>query len=69
MLTSMASAVVDMPIVYRQIRDSAVFYRLAGVSVLVLVIGLSVVKLGQSESHSIQRLALETIERLRPHAQ
>ena len=68
-LTSMASAVVDMPIVYRQIRDSAVFYRLAGVSVLVLVIGLSVMTLGQSESHTIQRLALETIRRLRPPAQ
>jgi uncharacterized membrane protein (DUF4010 family) len=68
-LTSMASAVVDMPIVYRQIRDSVVFYRLAGVSVLVLVIGLSVMTLGQSESHAIQRLALETIQRLRPPAQ
>jgi uncharacterized membrane protein (DUF4010 family) len=68
-LTSMASAVVDMPIVYRQIRDSAVFYRLAGVSVLVLVIGLSVMTLGQSESHAIQHLALETLQNLRPPAQ
>jgi uncharacterized membrane protein (DUF4010 family) len=68
-LTSMASAMVDMPIVYRQIRDSAVFYRLAGVSVLVLVIGLSVMTLGQSESHAIQRLALETLQNLRPPAQ
>jgi len=68
-LTSMASAVVDLPIVYRQIRNNAVFYRLAGVSVLVLVIGLSVMTLGQSESHAIQHFALQTIETLRPAAQ
>ena len=68
-LTSMASAAVDMPIVYRQIRDSHVFYRLAGVSALVLVVGLSVMTLGQSESHAIQRLALETFHSLRPPAQ
>ncbi len=68
-LTSMASAVVDMPIVYRQIRDNAVFYRLAGVSVLVLIIGLGVMTLGQSESHEIQRLTLQTIQSLRAPAQ
>ncbi|MGB8682025.1 MAG: MgtC/SapB family protein [Candidatus Binatus sp.] len=68
-LTSMASAVVDMPIVYRQIRDNAVFYRLAGVSVLVLIVGLGVMTLGQSESHEIQRLTLQTIQSLRAPAQ
>jgi hypothetical protein len=37
---------VSMPIVYRQIRDKTVSYRLAGVSVLVLVVGLGVMTLG-----------------------
>ena len=40
-LTSMASAIVDMPIVYRQMRDNAVFYRLATVSALVLIVALA----------------------------
>jgi uncharacterized membrane protein (DUF4010 family) len=64
-LTSMASAVVDMPIVYRQIRDSAVFDRLAAVSALVLIVGLGVMTLGQTESHAIERLALLTLHSLR----
>jgi uncharacterized membrane protein (DUF4010 family) len=50
-LTSMASALVDMPIVYRQIRAKAVSYRLAAVSMLVLVVGLGVMALGRSEGH------------------
>jgi uncharacterized membrane protein (DUF4010 family) len=68
-LTSMASASVDVPIVYRQIRDKTVSCRLAGVSVLVLVVGLGVMTLGQSESHAIQRLALRAIHALPPPAQ
>jgi uncharacterized membrane protein (DUF4010 family) len=39
-LTSMASASVDVPIIYRQIRDKNVSCWLAGVSVLVLAVGL-----------------------------
>ncbi|MGH7934846.1 MAG: MgtC/SapB family protein [Candidatus Binataceae bacterium] len=68
-LTSMASAVIDMPIVYRQIRDNAVFYRLATVSALVLIVGLGTMALGQAESHAIQRLALRTLQTLRPPGQ
>jgi uncharacterized membrane protein (DUF4010 family) len=68
-LTSMASTIVDMPIVYGQIRDKTVSYRLAGVSVLVLAVGLSVMTLGQSESHAIQRFMLRTVQVLRPPGQ
>jgi uncharacterized membrane protein (DUF4010 family) len=68
-LTSMASAIVDVPIVYRQIRDKTVSYRLAGVALLVLVMGLGVMRLGQSESHAIQHLALRTVHALRPPEQ
>jgi uncharacterized membrane protein (DUF4010 family) len=64
-LTSMASAVVDMPIVYRQIRNKTVSYRLAGVSALVLIVGLAAMTLGRSETDAIQRLALRTVHTLR----
>jgi uncharacterized membrane protein (DUF4010 family) len=64
-LTSIASVIVDMPIVYRQIRDKTVSYRLAGLSMLVLMVGLGVMTWGQSESHAIQRLALRTVHTLR----
>ncbi len=68
-LASMASAFVDLPIVYQQIRDKAVSYRLASVSVVVLVVGLSVMTLAQSENNAIQHLALRTIQTLQQSTQ
>jgi uncharacterized membrane protein (DUF4010 family) len=68
-LTSMASTIVDLPIVHRQIRDKTVSHRLAAVSVLILLVGLGVMMLGQSESHAIQRLALRTVNTLRSPGQ
>jgi uncharacterized membrane protein (DUF4010 family) len=65
-LTSIASAIVDTPIVYRQIRDKTVSCRLAGISLLLLVVGLGFVRLGQSESHAIQRLACRIVHDLQP---
>jgi uncharacterized membrane protein (DUF4010 family) len=58
-LTSMASAFVDMPIIYRRIRDRGVFYRLAAVSALVLMLGLGLTALSQSESRAIKRVLSE----------
>jgi uncharacterized membrane protein (DUF4010 family) len=58
-LTSMASAFVDMPIIYQRIRDRGVFYRLAAVSALVLVLGLGLTALSQSESRAIKRVLSE----------
>jgi uncharacterized membrane protein (DUF4010 family) len=60
-LTSMASVIVDMPIVYRQIRDKTLSSRLAVVSAVVLVAGLSLMTFGQSERNAIERLALRTV--------
>jgi len=68
-LTSMTSASINLPIVYRQIGDKAVSYRLAGASLLVLAMGLAVMTLGHSETHTIQRLALRTLQTLRPAGQ
>jgi uncharacterized membrane protein (DUF4010 family) len=58
-LTSMASAIVDMPIIYQRIRDKTVFYRLAAVSVLILAVGLGVMAFGQSERRAIQHVLSE----------
>jgi uncharacterized membrane protein (DUF4010 family) len=65
-LTSMASAIVDMPIVYRQMRDKTVFYRLAGISALILLVGLAAITMSSSETDVIQSLALRTVHNLRP---
>lgn len=68
-LTSMASALIDIPIVYGQIRSKPIFYRVAAVSVAVIVLGLGVMALGQRESHAIQNLALRTVHTLRASGQ
>jgi uncharacterized membrane protein (DUF4010 family) len=64
-LASMASATVDMPIVFKRIHDRTASRRLVSVSLLVLAVGLGVMTFGESESHSIQRLALQTVHALR----
>lgn len=64
-LTSMASALIDIPIVYGQIRSKPVFYRVAATSAAVIVLGLGVMTFGQRESHAIQTLALRTVDILR----
>lgn len=68
-LTSMASALIDIPIVYGRIRSKPIFYRVAAVSVAVIVLGLGVMAVGQRESHAIQNLALRTVRTLRASGQ
>lgn len=68
-LTSMASALIDIPIVYGQIRSKPVFYRVAAVSVAVIVLGLGVMTFGQREGHTIQSFALRTEQVLRANKQ
>jgi uncharacterized membrane protein (DUF4010 family) len=59
MLASMASVFVDMPIIYPRIRDKTVFYRLATVSALVLMVGLGVMALSQSDRRAISHVFSE----------
>jgi uncharacterized membrane protein (DUF4010 family) len=65
-LTSMASAIVDMPIVYRQMRDKTVFYRLAGISALILLVGLAAITMSSPETDAIQSLTLRILHNVRP---
>jgi uncharacterized membrane protein (DUF4010 family) len=56
-LTSMASVMVDMPIVYRQIREKSVSGRLAIASSLVIGLGLCVMVFAQFQHQTIEDLA------------
>jgi uncharacterized membrane protein (DUF4010 family) len=59
-LTSMASVFVDMPIVYRQIRQPSVSRRLVIASSLVIAVGLAVMAVAQFYGPAIHDVALRT---------
>ena len=52
--TSMASVLVDLPIVFRQVSERRGRYRLSTVSLLLIVCGLAVLGITQSNSRTIQ---------------
>jgi uncharacterized membrane protein YhiD involved in acid resistance len=64
-LTSMASVFVDLPIVYRQIKEKSVSRRLAIASSMVIALGLSTMAFGQyygQTIHDLGTLAWHSIE-------
>lgn len=60
-LTSMTSALVNLPIVYQQTRATALVRRLSVASALVVILGLVFLGFSDLEEHTFQRVALTAL--------
>jgi uncharacterized membrane protein (DUF4010 family) len=65
-LTSMASALADLPLVYHQTHQKIVIRRLAGASAIILILGLSVLAFDRSEGTTLHHVAWWALESIRP---
>ncbi len=55
-LTSMTSAIVDLPIIYQQTRERPLVRRLAAISALIVVVGLVMMKVDGYENRTLQHM-------------